>query len=138
MSTVSATADPHGVTEISEHHGPTDKQFYGLFWILVVLTAIEVSTEWWDGWFGDGSRGIAVALLFVIMAVKFYLILELFMHGRFDHPLLKRTFYFGLTAAILLYGGALMSMNFYEDSGTTRFNNPPPVAPEICAEDEEC
>ena len=65
MST--STADVAGPTSSADHaedhHGPTDKQFFMIFWVLVVLTALEVSTEWWDEWFGESSRKIAVPLL---------------------------------------------------------------------------
>ena len=73
MTDVVGTADP------SEHsddhsHGATDKQYFQIFWVLVVLTALEVSTEWWTDWFGEGSRKIAVPLLIFLMVVKFFLV----------------------------------------------------------------
>ena len=34
-------------------HGPSDQQYFKIFWILVVLTALEVSTHWWEDWFGE-------------------------------------------------------------------------------------
>ena len=124
------TADLAGHTTEAEHeahHGPTDGQFFTIFWVLVVLTALEVSTEWWDEWFGESSRKIAVPLLIFLMVVKFFLVALYFMHLKFDQPMLRRIFWFGAIVAMAVYGGALTAMNFWQDSGTTRFNDPPPA-----------
>jgi len=106
-------------------HGPTDKQYFRIFWVLVVLTALEVSTEWWP----DSARNIAVPLLLFLMVVKFFLVALYFMHLKFDPKMLKRVFYAGMLFAIFVYAVALTSMNFWGDSGTTYFNDPPPVPP---------
>jgi cytochrome c oxidase subunit IV len=112
-----------------EHeHGASDKRYFQIFWILVVLTALEVSTEWWDDWFGEGSRRIAVPLLIFLMVVKFFLVALYFMHLKFDNPMLRRIFWFGSIVAIFVYVVALSAMNFWQDSGVTRFNDPPPTS----------
>jgi cytochrome c oxidase subunit IV len=122
------TTDVRDPQPHEEHvHGPTDKQYFMIFWVLVVLTALEVSTEWWTDWFGEGSRTIAVPLLIFLMVVKFFLVALYFMHLKFDHAILKRIFYFGMVLAIAVYIAALSAMHYWEDSGTTRFDDPPPV-----------
>jgi len=110
-------------------HGPTDGQYFTIFFILVGLTALEVSTYWWEDWFGESAHKIAVPVLLVLMVIKFFLVALYFMHLKFDSSLLKRTFYFGMILAIAVYCIALSAMNFWQDSGTTRFNDPPPVPP---------
>ena len=102
------------ITEVDDHspvhpgeqhsHGPTDGQYFTIFWVLVVLTALEVSTEWWTDWFGEGSRKIAVPVLLILMVIKFFLVALYFMHLKFDSALLKRSFYFGMILAIAVYG----------------------------------
>ena len=131
MTTDITAVDDDSAVHPGEHHshGPTDGQYFTIFWVLVVLTALEVSTEWWTDWFGEGSRKIAVPVLLILMVIKFFLVALYFMHLKFDSALLKRSFYFGMLLAIAVYGGALTAMNFWEDSGNTRFNNPPPVPP---------
>lgn len=131
MSTDITEVDDDSPVHPGEHHdhGPTDKQYFTIFWVLVVLTALEVSTEWWTDWFGEGSRKIAVPVLIILMVIKFFLVALYFMHLKFDNAILKRTFYFGMILAIVVYTIALSAMNFWEDSGSTRFNDPPPVPP---------
>ena len=109
--------------EHEAHHGLTDASSS----IFCVVLALEVSTEWWDEWFGESSRKIAVPLLIFLMVVKFFLVALYFMHLKFDQPMLRRIFWFGAIVAMAVYGGTLTSMNFWEDSGTTRFNDPPPA-----------
>lgn len=127
MSTDVAEVDDHSPVHPGEHHdhGPTDRQYFNIFFILVVLTALEVSTEWWP----EDSRNIAVPVLLILMVIKFFLVALWFMHLKWDPALLKRTFYSGMVVAILVYAIALSAMNFWTDSGTTRFNDPPPVPP---------
>ena len=127
MSTDMTEVDDHSPVHPGEHHdhGPSDRQYFQIFVILVVLTALEVSTEWWP----EDSRNIAVPVLLVLMVIKFFLVALWFMHLKWDPAILKRTFYAGMVVAIAVYVVALSAMNFWTDSGTTNFNDPPPVPP---------
>ena len=111
-----------------EHHdhGPSDKQYFIIFWVLVGITALEVSTYWWDDIFNADTKKIAVPALLIMMVIKFFLVALFFMHLKFDRPILRRIFWSGLILAIFVYVVALSAMNFWQDSGTTRFNDPPP------------
>ena len=117
-----------GHLDEDHQHGPTDGQYFMVFWVLVVITAFEVSTYWWDDWFGDtdGVRYAATAVLFTLMAVKFVMIAGIFMHLKFDPKLLRRVFVFGLLLATIVYLVTLSTLNFWTDSGNPWFNNPPP------------
>jgi cytochrome c oxidase subunit IV len=120
---------PQSSEDEHEHeHGTSDRKYFMIFWVLVVLTALEVSTEWWDDWFGEGSRRIAVPLLIILMIVKFFLVALYFMHLKFDNAMLRRIFWFGAIVAIAVYTVALSAMHFWQDSGVTRYNDPPPVS----------
>ncbi|MCZ7628111.1 MAG: cytochrome C oxidase subunit IV family protein [Microthrixaceae bacterium] len=109
-------------------HGPTDSRYFTIFWVLFALTAMEVSTYFWESWFGEGDvvRRIGVAVLLTIMVVKFALITGFFMHLRFDAALLKRVFVFGLLVALVIYLVAMTSMNIWTDNGNPWFNDVPP------------
>lgn len=136
MSTETSTTKKSDDLEHEEHtHGGTDKQYFQIFWVLVVLTALEVSTEWWDEWFGEDSRPFAVFVLIATMVVKFVLVALFFMHLKWDTPILKRIFYFGVVVAMAVYIITMTSMNFWTNSGTDEFNDPPPAPPPVEASD---
>ena len=106
-------------------HGPSDRTYFKVFWVLVVLTTLEVSTEWWP----EDTRNIAVPVLLFLMVVKFFLVALYFMHLKYDPRMLKRIFYTGMLFAIFVYAVALTAMNFWTDSGNPRYDDPPPVPP---------
>lgn len=121
------TLDNDSAVHPGEHHshGPSDGQYFTIFWILVVLTALEVSTEWWP----ENIRPVAVTVLIILMVIKFFLVALFFMHLKWDPALLKRVFYFAMVVALAVYIAALSAMNFWTNSGVDGFNDPPPVAP---------
>ena len=131
MSTDVTEVDDHSPVHPGEHHdhGPSDRQYFNIFFILVALTALEVSTYWWEDWFGEAAHKVAVPVLLMLMVVKFFLVALYFMHLKWDPSMLKRIFYSGMVFAILIYVIALSSMNFWTDSGATNYNDPPPVPP---------
>jgi hypothetical protein len=51
-----------------------------------------------------------VATLFPMMIAKFAIVCGWFMHLRYDNPLFRRVFVFGLVLAIGVYAAALSSM----------------------------
>lgn len=142
MSSVVAQNDGAAVPADEGHtHGPTDQQYFKIFWVLFVLTALEVSTHWWRDWFGEGIGKVAIPLLFVMMAIKFVLVAGFFMHLRFDAKLLSRTFYGALVVSLILFIAALTSMNFFsglgaEGWGNEWINNPAPERPVVQLEAE--
>ena len=110
-------------------HGPTEGQYFAIFWVLFAITALEVSTYFWESWFGEGDtvRRIGVAALLIMMLIKFFLIAGYFMHLKFDAALLRRTFIFGLIIALAVYTVALTVMNIWTDNGNPWFDDPPPA-----------
>ncbi len=80
-----------GHLDAGHTHGPTDGQYFGIFAVLFVLTALEVSTYFWESWFGESDvvRRIGVAVLLTLMVIKFTMIVGYFMHLRFDTALLR-------------------------------------------------
>ena len=86
MSTTVEELDDDSPVHPGEHHthGPSTSTYFTIFWVLVAITALEVSTYFWSSWFGDASHYPAIVLLVVMMVVKFVLIASFFMHLRFD------------------------------------------------------
>lgn len=112
-----------------EHHdhGLSDRRYFNIFFALVAITALEISTYWWDDVFNADTKKIAVPTLIILMVVKFFMVALYFMHLKFDSPMLKRIFYSGMVLAIAVYAIALSAMNFWTDSGVNQFNDPPPA-----------
>lgn len=129
MSTTVEELDDDSPVHPGEHHthGPSTSTYFTIFWVLVAITALEVSTYFWESWFGENAHYVAVPLLLILMAVKFVLIASVFMHLRFDATLLSRIFYFGLLVAVVVYVAAMATMNIFTDNGNPWFNDPPPA-----------
>jgi cytochrome c oxidase subunit 4 len=88
-------------------HGPTDKQFIGIFFFLAAITAVEVAISYLD-------IGVAfLPVLLGLMVVKFFTVVWYFMHIRFDNPLFGRLFYIGLGLAVVVYVGMLSTFQFF-------------------------
>ena len=91
------STDAPDQTESEGHAHPTPRQYVNIAIVLAVLTALEVSTYFFD--FGT----IAIPLLIVLMVVKFLYVAGWFMHLKFDSPIFSRLMYTGLAFALVLY-----------------------------------
>jgi cytochrome c oxidase subunit 4 len=90
-----------------EPHVPTDRYFIKVALILAAFTALETSTYWLD--FGS----FATPLLLILMTIKFFMIILIFMHLKFDNKLFSILFYIGLGLALFVYGVALSTFQFF-------------------------
>lgn len=69
---------------------------------LALITVVEVMTYAFPdfpAWSGD----LVIVALMLMMAVKFFTIAYVFMHLKFDKPILTRIFYTGLVLACFVY-----------------------------------
>ena len=98
--------------EAHQHAHPSDATYIKVAALLFVITGAEVATYF----IKDPSTTLLVALLFPMMIVKFAIVCGAFMHLRFDNPLLRRVFVFGLLLAIGVYVIMLTSMQFWSSS----------------------
>lgn len=90
-----------------EHHGPTDRQFIVVFFILAAITAVEVAVSYID--IGPAFLPVLLGL----MIVKFFTVVLYFMHIKFDNPIFGRLFYIGLGLALAVYVATLASFQFF-------------------------
>src|ERR687892_925931 len=86
--------EPHHEAHQKEH--PSDWTYIKVALFLGALTALEVSTYFWE----DPSTTVLVATLFPMMIIKFGVVVAYFMHLRYDNPLFRRGFVFGLILAV--------------------------------------
>lgn len=122
MSTVSDThTDDATATEAVEHQivheHPSDGQYVKIALILGAITALEVGTYFWKDVFGSEPSTMALVLsLFPMMIAKFMIVAGYFMHLKYDNPLFKRVFVFGLVLAVIVYIAAMASFEYFDDA----------------------
>lgn len=100
-ATVSTTADPtQSANDVHDHAHPTERQYWLVFVVLAVLTAIEVA------WSYAGVSGPALVVpLVIMMVIKFALVAGIFMHLYFDLKIVNgKLFTWAFGAALVLAG----------------------------------
>jgi cytochrome c oxidase subunit 4 len=103
-------------TDTTEHHHPTDADYVKIAVILGVITALEVGTYFWEDLFGSKPSTTALILtLFPMMIIKFGIVVAYFMHLRFDNPMFRRVFIFGLILAVIVYAIMASAFEYWSD-----------------------
>ena len=114
-STTVSEAAEHEV-DPTVHNHPSDGDYVKIALILGAITALEVGTYFWEDIFGSHPSTMALVLaLFPMMIAKFLIVIGYFMHLKYDNPLFRRVFVFGLFLAILVYMVMLFSFEFWDD-----------------------
>lgn len=93
-----------------EPHVPRDSVYVRVFLFLAIVTGLEVSVTYIDSL---KRAHVEVPLLLVLMAIKFFTVTYYFMHLKFDPPMCRRVFNFGLTVAVSVYLIALAMFHFW-------------------------
>ncbi|MEX0592865.1 MAG: cytochrome C oxidase subunit IV family protein [Nitriliruptoraceae bacterium] len=91
-----STTDTEAEASHARAH-PTPRDYVNIALILAVLTALEVSTYFFE--FGR----VAIPLLVILMTIKFVMVAGWFMHLKFDTRLYTMLMYTGLAFALVLY-----------------------------------
>ena len=91
------------------HDHLSDAKYIQIAVILAVITAVEVVTYIVD--FGE----LLVPSLYLMMAVKFWLVAGFFMHLKFDSPLFTKLFVAGLVGATAVYVIMLSAFQFWDE-----------------------
>ncbi len=100
--------NPHGHHEDGGvHQGYSDIQYVVVALILAVITAVEVAVSYID----IGPLFLPVLLL--LMAIKFVVVVRLFMHLKFDSKLFSWMFFSGLFLAVGVYIAMLGAFHFF-------------------------
>lgn len=102
-------ADEHTEGDAHDrHHVPSDRHFIKIALILALLTALETSTYWID------LGGFATPVLLILMTIKFFMIILVFMHLKYDSKVFSTMFYIGLGLAIFVYSVFLSTFQFFD------------------------
>ena len=99
----------HPDHEAHQHTHPSDRSYIVVALILAVITAFEVGTYFIE----DASTTLLVATLFPMMIAKFAIVCGWFMHLKYDNPIFRRIFVFGLVLAIAVFMAAMTSMQLF-------------------------
>jgi cytochrome c oxidase subunit 4 len=110
------TDDPIDAAGVKERHGaepgahehPSDGVYIKVAIILGVITAAEIGLYFVEE---ELSPAVVIPTLLAMMVAKFLIVAGWFMHLRYDDPLFKRVFYFGLLLAIAVF---LIMMTVFE------------------------
>lgn len=94
--------------EIRPH--PTPFKYVMIAVVLVIVTAFEIAVSYLEG---DIPDGLIIALLMIMMVVKFAAVASWYMHLRTDKPIFQRFFILGVTAPIVLYAIVLASLHAF-------------------------
>ena len=94
----------------AEEHAPhpTPGQYWKIAAFLAVVTAVEVAMYYIDRELELGF--LNAAILIVLSAIKFIVVVGWFMHVRFEKPLINRFFTAGFFLAVALYLVVLAAM----------------------------
>ena len=108
----STTTEAPAVDDHADEHGhdhPSDLLYVKVALFLAVLTAFEVATYFIE----DASTTLLVAVLIPMMLIKFVTVAGYFMHLKYDNPIFRRVFIFGLGLALVVFGVVLTAFDFW-------------------------
>ncbi|MBU6317528.1 MAG: cytochrome C oxidase subunit IV [Acidobacteria bacterium] len=110
---MSATTEhaAHAEHAADEHHTPSDRYFIKIALILAVVTALETSTYWWP----KSLETVGIIALLIMMTIKFFMIVSVFMHLKFDSKIFSLMFYAGLVLAVGVYIAFLFTFQFFKN-----------------------
>jgi len=117
-----AAAHEETVSGVGHEH-PSDGKYVQIAIFLGVITAMEVAIP-----YITEVSGIWLAVMLVLMVIKFFVVVAWFMHLKFDSSLFRRLFVGGLVLAVLVYLAALTSFQYFGDDTTSvdeRRGDPP-------------
>ena len=104
--------EDHGQAHDNAHDGehiPSDLYFIKVAIILAFVTGLETSTYWWP----HSMHSVATPALLIMMTIKFFMIVLIFMHLKFDSKLFSLLFYIGLVLAVGVYTVFLFTFQFF-------------------------
>lgn len=97
------------VEEAAHLDHPSESKYWKIFWLLVVVTAVEVLL-YYVSIPGVNLNNLALGVLAI---AKFVVVVGYFMHLKFDSRILRRLFVMGLVLAVAVYVAYLLTMGVF-------------------------
>ncbi|HEX9711789.1 MAG TPA: cytochrome C oxidase subunit IV family protein [Actinomycetota bacterium] len=110
-----ATTDQTPATQIHipEKAHPGERTYVKVALVLGVITAAEIAVS-----YIDVNKWVLILSLIVLSAVKFILVVQWFMHLKFDHPTLRKPFIAGMVTALTVYTIVLANLVYHSRSAS--------------------
>lgn len=86
------------------HAHPTPRDYWVLAVVLAIITAAEIAVT-----YVSALDSIIAPLLIVMAIAKFVIVVNYYMHLKYEQKLFRNLFLIGLIAAPLLFGAMLFS-----------------------------
>ena len=99
-------ADTHGTGDHAAHAegGHVTWKFYTVIGlVLAIITAVEVAV-----FYIEALHSVLIPILIVLSIAKFILVVQFFMHLKFDHAIFGRVFWAPLFLAVLVVLGMIL------------------------------
>jgi cytochrome c oxidase subunit IV len=93
--------------EHDQHTHPGTGTYWGIFWILFILTAVEIALYYLEV-YHIVARGFAIPSLIILSTVKFVLVVQWYMHLKFDSKAFTGMFIFPLMLGGLVIGSLFL------------------------------
>lgn len=107
ISTAHAEFGPGHEGEV-DHDTSHDLLYVKIAAILAVVTGAEVALPYLTE-----MRGPVIAVMLMMMSLKFFLVGAYFMHLKFESALFRRAFVFGIALAVIVYTATLTTFRFF-------------------------
>lgn len=101
------------VHQLEKPH-PTEKSYVKIALFLAVVTGVEIALS-----YIDLNKWILIVSLVGLSFVKFYMVVQWFMHLKFDHPALRKPFIGGITIALTVYTIVLVNLVYHSTGGSS-------------------
>jgi len=99
--------DEHGHAGDHDGHGPSDAFFIKTALVLAVITALEVAASYIE-------LGVMfLPILIGLMLIKFFAVVLIFMHVKYDKKIFGQMFWIGLALAFFVYLVMLLCFQFF-------------------------
>ncbi len=124
-TTIEPSDQPTPVSELdgAVEEYPREKIYVITAVVLAAITGVEILTYTHEdlalwSWGGDSNAGIITTLMF-LMAIKFFIVAYIFMHLKFDKPILTWAFYMGLVLAVIVYIAVMFCFRLFSPDSMT-------------------
>lgn len=106
-----ATTEQQNEVHRIEHPHPREGTYVKIALVLGIVTGIEIAMS-----YIDMNEWLLIVGLIFLSVIKFTLVVQWFMHLKFDNPTLRKPFIGGLAIALTVYAVVLVNLVYHGSS----------------------